>query len=196
MIIGDLKKKPKQWSSLFGIKPLGKCSLPPVSNTSDLSARRFSISSSDPIIDLNILLMALSLVGKFMGPRPNIETIRDLSKKKWKLNGQVNIYVMSKGFFVFSFSCEKDISTVLAGGPWVIGKSSLALMKWSLNLDLSDSIFEVVPVWVRLLGLPLEYWNEDVLCGIASSFGEILSIGAMTATHKRLVFARICVGVV
>lgn len=58
-----------------------------------------------------------------------------------------------------------------------------------------DSIFETVLVWARLHGLPLEYWNEDVFMGIASSFGELLSIDPIIVARKRLVFARICVGV-
>lgn len=49
------------------------------------------------------------------------------------------------------------------------------------------------PVWTRLPGLPLKFWNEEVFKGIASSFGELLSIDPMTAKKSRLVFARICV---
>lgn len=48
-------------------------------------------------------------------------------------------------------------------------------------------------VWVRLLGLPLEYWHDDIFKGIAEVFGELLSIDPMTATRKRMVYARLCV---
>lgn len=130
-----------------------------------------------------------------MGPRPNIEVVREFVKNKWRTSGKVSVAALPKCFFTFEFTCREDITAVRSGGPWVIGKSSLALKKWSSNLDLSDSIFENVPVWVRLPGLPLEYWSEYIFHGIVSSFGELLLIETMTATRKRLVFARICVGV-
>ncbi|XP_057842059.1 uncharacterized protein LOC131051512 [Cryptomeria japonica] len=89
----------------------------------------------------------------------------------------------------------EDIMVVRSGGPWVIGKSSLSLKKWTTNLDLLDSIFENVLVWARLLSLPMEYWNEDVFRGLANSFGELLSIDPMAMARKRFLFARIYVGI-
>lgn len=108
----------------------------------------------------------------------------------------MEVVALPKGFFSFNFSCEEDIVAVRCGGPWVIGKSSLALKKWTPNGIESGSCFEVVPVWLRPPRLPLEYWNEEVFRGIASSFKELLSIDQMTTARKRLVFARICVSIV
>lgn len=56
------------WTSLFTIKPSGKSSLPAVCTISDLEKGRFSIEILDPIIDYNINLMAMTLVGKFWVP--------------------------------------------------------------------------------------------------------------------------------
>ncbi|XP_057846158.2 uncharacterized protein LOC131055859 [Cryptomeria japonica] len=98
---------------------------------------------------------------------------------------------MTKGFFSFAFSCEEDLSDVLYGGPWVVGKTSLALNRWSPNLYLNDGIFGSAPIWVRLPGFPLEFWQEDVFKGLASSFGELLFVDSMTTARKRMVYARI-----
>lgn len=96
---------------------------------------------------------------------------------------------------MFSFSCGEDLEAVLSGGPSMFGKSSLSVRKWSPNMELNDSFFESALVWVRLPGLPLEYWVEDVFLGIANSFGELVVIDPMTAARKRLVYARICVNI-
>ncbi|XP_057841724.1 uncharacterized protein LOC131051294 [Cryptomeria japonica] len=100
---------------------------------------------------------------------------------------------MAKDFFSFAFSCEEDLSDVLCGGPWVIGETLLPLKRWSPNLDLNDGILGFAPVWVRLSDFPLEFWHEDVFKGLASSFGELLSIDSMMAARKRMVYVRICV---
>jgi hypothetical protein len=42
----------------------------------------------------------------------------------------------------------------------------------------------------------MEFWVEDVFRGIASTFGELLSMDPVTVSRKRLTYARICVGVV
>jgi hypothetical protein len=62
-------------------------------------------------------------------------------------------------------------------------------------LELNNSFFVQVPVWVKLPELPLEYWNEELFVGLAHSFGVLLSIDPVTAARKRFTFARICIGV-
>lgn len=43
--------------------------------------------------------------------------------------------------------------------------------------------------------MPLEYWAESIFFGIASSFGELLSIDPVIASKRRLTHARFYVGV-
>ena len=102
---------------------------------------------------------------------------------------------MAKGFMTFEFTCSEYFARILSEGQWAIGRSSLLLQKWSSGMSLNDSFFSQAPVWVRLPELPLEYWNEDVFGGIARTFGELLSTDPITASKRRLNFARICIGV-
>lgn len=87
------------------------------------------------------------------------------------------------------------MNKALCEGPWMFGKSSLALQKWALNLILDESFFVSALVWMCLLSLSLEHCNEEVFKGIAKSFGELLSIDPMTTAKSRLVFARIYINV-
>lgn len=95
------------------------------------------------------------------------------------MKGQVDVSALSRGLFVLSFSYGEDLEMILSGGPWMFGKSSLSLRKWSPNMELNDFFFESAPVWMRLPGLPLEFWLEDVFLGIANSFGELVAIDPM-----------------
>ena len=49
---------------------------------------------------------------------------------------------------------------------------------------------------VRLLGLPLEFWHEEIFKGIAESFGELMAIDNMIASRSKIHCARIYVKVV
>ncbi|XP_059068619.1 uncharacterized protein LOC131859103 [Cryptomeria japonica] len=137
----------------------------------------------------------MTLVGKFLGPRPNIDIVRAFAKHKWSLKGQVEITTMSKGALSLAFSYKEDMSRVLCDGPWLIGKAMLALEKWVHKMELNGSFFVQAPVWVRLLGLPLEFWVEDVFKGVASSFGKLLSMDPITMARRRFTYSRICIGV-
>ncbi|GLJ16021.1 hypothetical protein SUGI_0265790 [Cryptomeria japonica] len=115
----------------------------------------------------------MTLVGKDLGPRPNIDIVRAFAKCKWVLKGQVEITAMSKGALSMAFSWEEDMLRVLCDCHWLIGKSTLALQKWLPKMDLNESFFVQAHVWVRLAGLPLELWVEDVFKRIASSIEEL-----------------------
>ena len=82
--------------------------------------------------------MATMLVGKFIGPRPNIDVVVFFAKNKWNLKGQVEVLAIAKGFMSFEFSCPKDYENILCTRNWSVGRSSLILQKWTSNLDLNN----------------------------------------------------------
>lgn len=51
-----------------------------------------------------------------------------------------------------------------------------------------------VPVWIKLLGLPMEYWEEDVFAGITNAFWELITIDPVMTSRRRLIYARNYVG--
>lgn len=76
-----------------------------------------------------------------MGARPDIESLKNMIKRKWVIHGQVDIAPMLNGFLSFVFNCNEDMNMVLCGGPWLFGKSTLTIKKWEPNMDLSDAFF-------------------------------------------------------
>lgn len=102
---------------------------------------------------------------------------------------------MNKGYLSFSFSCEEDHRQILCNGTWMIGKYIMYIQKWYPNSGLDDEFVVQVPIWIKLPGLPMEYWEEDMFAGIDNAFGELLSIDPVTASKRRLIYARIRVGV-
>lgn len=175
---------PIKWSSLFRIKPTGKSSFPPVKIRLQMEKGSCAIVIPDKIMDHKIKSMDSTLIGKFLGPRPNIDVVRTFIQKKWALKGHVLVTTMAKGFLSFEFTCMEYLSSILSEGQWDIGHSTLVLQKWSYKMNLNDSFFVQAPVWVRLPEMPLEFWNEDVFVGLAISFGEILSIDPIIASKR------------
>lgn len=112
---------------MFGIKPKGKSLFPNIKVISGSESSPIAILVPDELVDHNIAAMASTLVGKFIGTRPNIDSVRMFTKKRWSLKGQVSVTAMAKGFMAFEFSFQEDLSLALCGGPWNIGRSILVL---------------------------------------------------------------------
>lgn len=49
------------------------------------------------------------------------------------------------------------------------------------------------PVWVRLFGLPDEFWDPEILEGIGNTIGSFVKIAEVTKRGKYNAYARICV---
>lgn len=49
------------------------------------------------------------------------------------------------------------------------------------------------PIWVRLFGLPMEFWDPDILEGIGNTIGTFVKVAESTKRGKYTSYARICV---
>ncbi len=102
-----------RWSSLFGIKPIGKSSILEIKEISNKHKGMFTIEVLDELVDHNIDSIASSLARKFIGARPNIDIVRTHVRNKWDLKGHVEIVAMAKRFLSFWFSCMEDLTRIL-----------------------------------------------------------------------------------
>lgn len=68
-----------------------------------------------------------SLVGKFVGIRPNIESLKEWKKNKWIIKGRVDLIPLACDHILFNFVQMEDLQWVLQNGPWWFGKSGLIL---------------------------------------------------------------------
>ena len=48
-------------------------------------------------------------------------------------------------------------------------------------------------MWLRLVGLPREYWDMEILRDIGNSIGEFVKVAEQTKIQRYTYFARICV---
>lgn len=89
---------------------------------------------------------------------------------------------------------EDDFNVILSS-TWYFGKHCLALSRWHPCFDASLELNKLAPVWVRLLGLPLEFWDEKILRWVGNSFGHFFTMDKVTMQKSRLVYDIFCVNV-
>ncbi|PKU76698.1 RNA exonuclease 1 [Dendrobium catenatum] len=196
---------PLSGSSLLGPSHL----LPPTSYASNLAAspsprEEWPLSFVKPAKKLSLVmndlnegksLWNLSLVGYSLGPRPYYERLLASMEKAWKLKGALSLLLLADDFFLLKFTAVKDYDMVWSGGLWFLLGRPFILQRWNPKFQPTKDKSASIPLWIKVLNLPLALWTPTGISKIASFIGEPLYVDTLTAKRTRLTFARICVKV-
>ncbi|PKU75538.1 hypothetical protein MA16_Dca011314 [Dendrobium catenatum] len=196
---------PLSGSSLLGPTPLP----PPPSYASNLAAspsprEEWPLSFVKPAKKLSFVmndlnegksLWNLSLVGYSLGPRPYYERLLASMEKAWKLKGALSLLSLADDFFLLKFTAVEDYDMVWSGGPWFLLGRPFILQRWNPKFQPTRDESASIPLWIKVLNLPLALWTPTGISKIASFIGEPLYVDNLTAKRTRLTFARICVKV-
>ncbi|XP_059067697.1 uncharacterized protein LOC131858468 [Cryptomeria japonica] len=137
----------------------------------------------------------LCLVGRFLAFRPTIDMVKRWAGSRWKIKGSVSVSTMPGGLFLFRFTARKDFIFIMSGS-WSYGKHCLTLSKWKSGFDPSADLLKLVSIWIKLSGLPLEFWDDTIFKWIGNSLGQFVVVDNVTMQKSKLVYARLCVNVV
>ena len=74
------------------------------------------------------------------------------------------------GWFSIHFLDEKDAQTIISR-TWVRGRSFMQLIPWYLGFNPVLEAPRSKIIWMKLPGLPLEYWTVKALRAIGNSIG-------------------------
>ncbi|CAN1131806.1 hypothetical protein LINPERHAP2_LOCUS6604 [Linum perenne] len=113
----------------------------------------------------------------------------------WGKKGVVRISDVGWGFFVVKFDSVEDYERAMFGGPWMVGDHYVVIQTWRPYFRPEDSTLSTLRLWVRLPGLPLEYFDYSILQRIGDRIGKTVRIDHTTLEGTRGNFARICVEV-
>ncbi|XP_074297639.1 uncharacterized protein LOC141628386 [Silene latifolia] len=97
---------------------------------------------------------------------------------------------------LLQFTTE-DIKTesreaLLKSGYYLFDNKPVVIKPWDVNMDLVKEKVDVVPVCVRLSGIPLKFWGK-CLPRIAGLVGKYVKMDGATADKIRLSYARVMV---
>lgn len=131
------------------------------------------------------------LVGTFLDKKPPFHTVQSITFRLWKKFDLTDVMLNDRGFFFFKFTSETEMEQCLEDGPWLFQNKPIHLQKWRPAMDLFKEIPKVVPLWVKLFDVPMEYWTSMGLSYIVSGIGNPLSLDKMTEETCRKGIGRI-----
>ncbi|GJR22984.1 zinc finger, CCHC-type containing protein [Tanacetum coccineum] len=103
-------------------------------------------------------------------------------RNTWGKYGLVrSMFSSSTGLFSFQFSSMDGLDAMLENGPWFIRNNLLILKKWHPDENLLKEDVSIVPVWVKLHGVPVMAFSEDGLSAIATKLSTPLMLNSYTS---------------
>lgn len=109
----------------------------------------------DKVLDLS----ESALVGKFSGGRVSMNNLIKWMDQIWcvKLDYVPVCHLLEKGWCGFIFQ-SKEVTLDILKDFLFMDSSSLSLKPWHPLFDVATETMGQVPVWVKLLRLPMEFW--------------------------------------
>lgn len=91
---------------------------------------------------------------------------------------------LGNGLFQFQFERETDLVAVLDQRPYHYARWMIILQRWEPTL--SPSFPSLIPFWIKVQGLPVHLWTEDIIKIIGQDIGqyEKAEITTLTARMK------------
>ncbi|XP_074315010.1 uncharacterized protein LOC141651188 [Silene latifolia] len=129
-----------------------------------------------------------------LGGNPPWDVVEEFILGLWDEYGIDRISFMPSGVFLVRFKRSKDQESVLNHGHFLFENKPLIVRPWNAQDPLNKSDVSVVPVWVRLLNLPLKFWGQGIP-KISGLIGDYVRCDEQTEARTRLGYARVLIDV-
>ncbi|KAF7839819.1 DNA polymerase alpha subunit B [Senna tora] len=135
-----------------------------------------------------------TLLVKLMGKSLGVAFMKTRIERLWSKTWSVQIIDLENGFFAVTFTSQEDFTHAYQEGPWLIADHYLIVQKWKPNFDPYAMLEKTrIVAWIRVPGLPLEYYNVRCLRRVGDLIRKTLKVDQNTSLTSRGKFARICV---
>ncbi|XP_013694487.1 uncharacterized protein LOC106398487 [Brassica napus] len=114
----------------------------------------------------------MSMIGKVLNAKKqNVEKLLQTMPTQWRMVDLITSNDLGNGNFLFNFSCEEDLKSVLREGPFHYNYCMLVLVRWEPIVH--DDYPWIISFWVRVIGIPLHLWNVNNLRSIGGILGHV-----------------------
>lgn len=125
-----------------------------------------------PALDTAALIKdnELTLIGRLTNPQEQkIWALLSSLPRKWNLIGRAVGSDLGNNCFQYRFEREEDLRRVLDNRPYHFAYWMVILQRWEPVI--SSSFPSLIPFWIKIKGLPLHYWQDDMVCLVGKELG-------------------------
>ncbi|XP_074299473.1 uncharacterized protein LOC141630582 [Silene latifolia] len=127
-----------------------------------------------------------------MGANPLWEIVEGYIYRVWEEFGIDRVSFLDNGLFIVRFQKSAGRDALLKAGYYLFDNKPVIIKPWSVDIELVKEKIDIVPVWVKLSGIPLKFWGK-CLPPIAGLVGKFVQTARDTFDTVRLSYARVLV---
>ncbi|KAF3665931.1 hypothetical protein FXO38_09300 [Capsicum annuum] len=137
-------------------------------------------------------LLSRCIVGKFQTTQetPALNDVRRWACNTWRSVFGMSVYAMNDGKFLFELPSRKGAEHVQSG-EWIWKNMRLKLEWWNPTTCCWPEEIRRDWVWIRILGLPLSMWSNNMFEQIGDQCGGFIEAEEETPLKNHLHWARI-----
>ena len=187
----EVVAKGSPWNTLF--------------NSSRLTFKGNFLKFVAPVVKIGVHVACLDKTDKFsevwvasfvvyiVGTTASIRALTRFSEQEWNSVPKPQIFLHDDGFFVVKFASVDDRNEILYATAHSFNTRPMIIKPWTPNFSFQDEVLKIIPIWVNLPNLLLNYWSLDSLSRIGSLLGVPLYADECTSKKLSISFARILV---
>ncbi|XP_074266067.1 uncharacterized protein LOC141588528 [Silene latifolia] len=135
-----------------------------------------------------------SVYGFVLGANPPVEVVEGFLRRLWATYPIDKVSFCANGIFLVRFKTSAAKDQILRHGHFLFDNKPLIVREWTADVTLEKEEVKEVPVWVKILNLPLKFWGK-CLPRIAGLLGKFVRCDEATEAKTRLGFARVMIDV-
>ncbi|KAG7593406.1 Reverse transcriptase domain [Arabidopsis thaliana x Arabidopsis arenosa] len=147
----------------------------------DKALQEMSLEDDKPIVLRNLPKYSsverngCSIIGRLLCPENQkmSDMIHEMPRL-WRVANRARGIALPNDQFQFIFDYESDLLTVLEAGAWTYNDWSMTLERWVETPP--EDYLKVLPLWIRLRHIPVNYNTKDTISEIAEHIGQVTHV--------------------
>ncbi|GJR17132.1 RNA-directed DNA polymerase, eukaryota, reverse transcriptase zinc-binding domain protein [Tanacetum coccineum] len=139
-----------------------------------------------------------TVCGYFVGYKVGVNELKYNTRRMWGRFGLKDSVVDAEGMCYFKFKHEEGMNYVIDQSLWLVNGKPLLVQKWDPETVITKESPCKIPIWIRLLNVPLEAWSVRGISALASRLGRPIKMDQITTDicktgTGRLGYARVLI---
>lgn len=147
----------------------------------DKALQEMSLEDDKPIVLQNLPKFSscerneCSIIGRLLCPEnQKLSSLIHEMPRLWRVSNRARGIALPNDKFQFIFDSESELSMVLEAGAWTFNDWSLTLERW-VETPPADYL-KVLPIWIRLRNIPVNFNTAETIREIASHIGQVTHV--------------------
>uniref|UniRef100_A0A803P8U6 DUF4283 domain-containing protein n=1 Tax=Cannabis sativa TaxID=3483 RepID=A0A803P8U6_CANSA len=132
-----------------------------------------------------------AVICKVLGANPPVTIFEGFVKRIWGHLGVLQVSKLSMGLIMVKFNDEATRDQVVEAGVVQFDRKPV-IVRPQCGFECNDTV-RLVPLWIRLHDLGLQYWGTKSLSALVSTIGKPIMVDQHTKDRTRLQYARVLV---